>query len=207
MIKRFSISWLVLIASICSVVWAQSELVGAELTDRSRLAQERKEIETRYSLQEAACYKKFAVSNCLKIVKTEKSEALIEIKRKELVLNDLLREERKAKIEEKKASQKRSITTENGNLTSKTIKSITAEEKNRAQLASNRVDEANRKRRASEAKAVQRAEKGKQAAELASKHQQKLKEAQEHKVAVEQKNASSTKPKAAPLPIPKSTTD
>ena len=202
MSKSSCVSLLVMIASSFLIVQAQGTSASAEISERSRLVQEREAIESRYNLQEVACYKKFAVSSCLKQVKTEKTAVLIDIKRKELALNDLQREDRKVRINSKKENSTLTNAKKTEAVISKPNKSIDLNEKQRENEAASRVDEANRKLRISQAKAVQRAEKNKLATEQATKYQKKLIEAQEHKVALEQKNANSTKPKSTPLPVP-----
>jgi colicin import membrane protein len=55
------------------------------------IKQEKLAIEAKSKEKEAACYKKFAVSNCLQDVKTEKLTALNDAKRRELAINEQLR--------------------------------------------------------------------------------------------------------------------
>ena len=67
-----------------------------ELTE---LKQEKLAIEIKSKEQEAACYKKFAVSSCLKEVKTEKLAALNGVKLRELAISD------RQRFEKEKASE------------------------------------------------------------------------------------------------------
>jgi colicin import membrane protein len=83
-----------------------NEAITSEL---SKIKQDRLSIEDKYKTQEATCYKKFAVNDCLKDIKTEKLAALNTLKRREIELNDTLRQskmladqEKRAKIAEKK---------------------------------------------------------------------------------------------------------
>lgn len=60
------------------------------------IKQEKLVIDTNLKKQEAACYKKFAVNDCLKDAKIDAQTALGAIKRREIAIND---SQRKAKIE------------------------------------------------------------------------------------------------------------
>lgn len=61
--------------------------------------------------QDAACYKKFAVNRCLNEVNTRRKEAVADLRRQEILLNDELRKRRGAeqmrKTEEKLTAEKR----------------------------------------------------------------------------------------------------
>ena len=62
--------------------------------ERVRITAERSRLETGFSLENAACYQKFLVSNCLDEVKLRRRSALADLRRQEVTLNAL---ERKAK--------------------------------------------------------------------------------------------------------------
>jgi len=64
---------------------------GAE---RARIAQQRAEQEAIFALAEVACYRRFAVSDCLRDARKKRRSALDELWRQEVVLND---EERRFK--------------------------------------------------------------------------------------------------------------
>ena len=68
--------------------------VGAE---RARIAREREASELVYAASERACYSRFAVSDCLSDARKVKRQTTDELRRQELVLNDL---ERQAKAVE-----------------------------------------------------------------------------------------------------------
>lgn len=196
------------VASLLSlgVFMAQAENlpVGAEASERARLALDREKIQSQFSEKEAGCYKKFAVDTCLKNAHTEKRAALAEIKRKELVMNDLERQKKKTEFDLKmsKHPDVNRSTAGVDNL-NRSIKSSSDEVK-QAEMAKKRAQATSQKRVTSQAKAAQRAEKTKLAGENAVKYQQKIIKADEHKAAAEQEMTKSTKPKASSLPIPKS---
>jgi colicin import membrane protein len=191
--------------------------VAAEL---SKIKLEKSAIEAKSKEQDAACYKKFAVSSCLKEVKTEKLTALNDVKRREVELNDQLRAEKTRVIQEKQALKKSpnsSNSTNNSNGVSQSAKTLKAEknrivrdeklppdDSRRVNAANKRVADANQKNIANQKKAQSRALKQAQSNTEAEKYSKKQQQAEEHKNAVTQKQAAKTKPKSAPLPIPSS---
>ena len=189
----------------CGVVMAQAENLplSAEASERASLVLDREKIQSQFNEKEAACYNKFAVDSCLKNAHTERRAALAEIKRKELAMNDLERQKKKAEIDlkiSKPPATNRSTTgAENLNRSAKS----SHDEAKQAEMAKKRAEATSQKMMASQAKAAQRAEKTKLAGENAVKYQKKLIKADEHKAATEQEMTNSTKPKASSLPIPK----
>ena len=83
---------------------------AADQAERARIARERHEADTRLAAQEIACYKKFAVSDCLKAARAQRREVLADLRRQELTLNDADRKrragERMQSIEQSNAVQK-----------------------------------------------------------------------------------------------------
>lgn len=59
--------------------------------ERQRMGQERAGHEARYLQTERVCYSRFAVSDCLRDARKTRRLALDELRRQELVLNDLER--------------------------------------------------------------------------------------------------------------------
>jgi colicin import membrane protein len=186
----------------------------------SELKQEKLSIESKFKTLEAACYKKFAVSNCLQDVKTEKLRALGDIKRRELAINDAKRQLKADEISKK--SKKLAEKVDVPASVSDASKSIKSEKPNRtdnqraepvpkdqsklseqrALAAQERVLDSNKKQAASQQKAKLRAKKLTEAEVQTAKFNKKLLEAEAHKNAVEKAKAEKTKPKSAPLPIP-----
>ena len=64
---------------------------------RVRISAERSRLEATYALEDTACYKRFLVNNCLDEAKVRHRDALADLRRQEIVLND---EARKAKAAE-----------------------------------------------------------------------------------------------------------
>jgi colicin import membrane protein len=186
------------------------------------IKQEKAAIDANLKKQETACYKKFAVNNCLKDAKTEAQAALNVVKRRENEIND---QQRKAKNEsdqskKEKISSKKAVGTNTDDKT-KTVKTVkptkavksdaeilankSVAEKSRADAAQKRLVETNLKQAASQKKAQIRTNKNNQSAVNTAKYNQKLSQAEEHKQALE-KARLNKKSKSATLPIPTTTT-
>ena len=80
-------------------------------TQRAAISAERARLEKGFSLEDAACYKKFAANNCLGNVNVRRRQPMEDLRRQEILLND---EERKIKgaeqirrTEEKTSPEKR----------------------------------------------------------------------------------------------------
>lgn len=186
------------------LVHAGNLTTSAETSERAKLAQEREKVETEFTSKEAGCYKTFAVDSCLKKAHTEKRAALAEIKRQELVINELQRQKKKAEIDSRISKPPAANPSTTGVDNFNRSVNPSNDEGKRVEAANKRAKETSHKMMASQAKTAQRVEKAKLANEKAAKYQKKLLEAEEHKTATEQKMTNSTKPKALPLPIPKS---
>lgn len=96
-----------------ALVAAQGQAVHEPLTvsplqlqqERSRIQRSRAQAHAEAQQANAACYQKFAVSDCLREVRADKRLVLDELRRQEVILNDLARQakaiEALKKIEEK----------------------------------------------------------------------------------------------------------
>jgi colicin import membrane protein len=195
--------------------------LALELTE---LKQKKVAIETKSKEQEAACYKKFAVSSCLKEVKTEKLAALNGVKQRELAISDRQRLGKEKVVQLKKdksdASNQSKETSaalqpENSGqegITRKSEKIISnpnpraeklpADEQQRINAANKRVADVNAKLAAAQKKAQMRAKKQSQTSEQSASYAKKVQLAEEHKNELAKKQADKTKAKSAPLPIP-----
>lgn len=76
--------------------------------ERSRIQRSRLQVQAEAQQATAACYQKFAVSDCLRDVRASKRLVLDELRRQEVILNDLERQakaiEALKKIEEKSSA-------------------------------------------------------------------------------------------------------
>ena len=195
----------------------------------AKLKQEKLAIDANLKKQEAVCYKKFAVSDCLKDAKTEAQAALSKVKRREIEVKDLQRNSKaeldltKKENAAGKNAAKNSDEVSNSEPKDKTAKvaneakptraiktdaEILAEknanDKLRADAAKKRLEESNQKLVAAQKKAQGRANKNNQSAANAAAYNQKLVQAEAHKAALEKKNLERKKAQSASLPIPDS---
>ena len=78
--------------------------------DRLRISAERSKLEATFTREDTACYKRFLVNNCLDEVKIRRRDALADLRRQEIVLNDEARKAKGAeqlqKIEDKSSPEK-----------------------------------------------------------------------------------------------------
>ncbi|MFC5500051.1 hypothetical protein ACFPOE_21085 [Caenimonas terrae] len=88
--------------------WAQGD--AAEQAERARIEAGRKQAESQLVVQERACYRTFAVTDCLKAARAARRDRLTELRRQELVLNDAERKRRAQEqlrsLEERNSPQK-----------------------------------------------------------------------------------------------------
>ncbi len=91
--------WLLALMGLCLSACAQAQLTVpiSEVqikTEQADIDKHRVEIESKYTLQEAACYKRFAVSDCLREVRAAKRVSTEAIRRQEIGLSDAQRKTR-----------------------------------------------------------------------------------------------------------------
>ena len=180
---------------------------------RSRIVSERAALEASFTAEHSACYSKFAVNYCLREVTGRRREAMAELRRQEILLND---EERKIRgeqeiqrIEEKTspakledASQRRAAALEESAARLQKSKEKAAgtagqgpSVKNAQGSAAERLQEQHRKDQA-------RLEKKTEAAERAKQFEERQKEARERRAAHEKNLLANPKAPAKPLPLP-----
>lgn len=192
--------------------------IDSKLTlELAEVKQERLSIEAKFKTLEAACYKKFAVSDCLQEVKSEKLLALGDIRRRELAINDQKRQLKADAIQKKSKkpveNEERSVSTPNSPKSEKPSRSenirVAPIPKDQTKLSEQRVLAAqqrtldlSKKQAASQHKAQLRAKKLSQAEEQTAKFNKKLLDAEAHKRDVEKTESEKTKTKSAPLPVP-----
>lgn len=207
---------------------AQNNLEINVVDELTKLKQEKLEIDANLKKKEAICYKKFAVSDCLKDAKTEAQADLNKVKRREIEIKDLQRKNKAESSLYESASGKKTeknsdevTNSEAKNKTEKIAKSgraaksnraiqtdaeILAEksvnDKSRADAAKKRLEESNQKLAASQKKAQSRANKNSQSSANTAAYNQKLIKAEAHKADLEKKNLERKKAKSAPLPTP-----
>lgn len=180
---------------------------------RAAISSERNRLEADFLREDAACYKKFAVNNCLNKVNVRRREAIAVLRQKEIALND---EERRIKGEDQLRKTQDKVSPENQKQASDSRAKATKEslgrlerEKDKTQERTNRQSNekaalaANAERLLAHQKKNQtRAENQAGDAEEAQKFNQRQIEAQERRAQHDAEEKKRVKPAANPLPIP-----
>lgn len=169
--------------------------------ERRRIQAERAREEARYQTEEAACYAKFAVTDCIRHVRVYRREALDKLRRQALALNDAERK-RKAleqieRIQEKSSAQR---------MEEEAARRLEAREaqQEREERATQKAA-ASMKAKSGQVdgeRAQKSVEQGRTAADVAKDQQQyndKLKEAQEHRASREKSNKEKSRAPTKPL--------
>lgn len=102
-----------LIVAACLIVLPLAGIAADEVNvagERARIATERAAIEGEFKTSEKACYKTFAVNDCLNDARSRRRDALGHLRRQELAINDAERKRRAAErvreIEAKSSPEK-----------------------------------------------------------------------------------------------------
>lgn len=180
--------------------------------ERARTQAQRQQELTRYAQEEQACSAKFFVNDCLATVKTRRREALAELRRQDISLNDAERGRKAAQQLER--TQSKSVdaaaalpsvpgSTEPAaeRLQLKTQEKAQAQVQGDASAQTRAQEQAQRKKEHAEQDATDAVP-----ADLAAKNQQayrqKKAEAAQHKADLQERKKLKPKPQALPLPAP-----
>ena len=180
--------------------------------ERQRNSNERSVLEAGFSSEDTACYKKFLVNRCLDDVKARRGEALADLRRQEILLND---QERKAKgaeqikkTEDKDSPEKQQQAADKRTDALKDSDDRVAKDQqkatDRATATANeksKLKEAATRTKNAQDKQTSRAAKQATTPDEVKKYQQRLKKAQDRQARLAKEKASQTKPSAAPLPV------
>ncbi len=183
--------------------------------ERSRINAERLALEAGFDAQDAACYKKFFVNMCLNEVKEKRRDAMAELKRQEVALNDEMRKrkaaEQVAKTAEKsspevqqQAAERRAKSLEDERARVERMRAKTQERGDIKQQEASNAAEAAGKLKGSQERALTRGEKQAAVADEVEKYNAKQREVMDRKASREKKMREQTKPAAKPLPTPAS---
>ncbi|MBW8720650.1 MAG: hypothetical protein JF626_01690 [Polaromonas sp.] len=192
---------------------APAETPPTRDAERERINTERARLEAGFLAEDAECYKKFAVNSCLGKVNERRREAMGDLRRQELLLNDEERRIRGAdqvrKTEEKQSPEKLQEAADQRAKAVKDYASRLEREKKKAEdrAATKAGEQGNSEATAARLKGGQeksqaRSEKQVTAAEEAKKLSERQKEAQERKAQHEADRLKQTKPPAKSLPLP-----
>lgn len=170
--------------------------------ERTRIQADRLRVEAHYQQEEAACYERFAVTDCLRGVRVRRREALDELRRQDVLLNYAERK-RKAmeqieRISEKSSPQRmeEAATSRREALEAQQEREDRAREKAAAAVGAKPGQGANQSPKKTP-------EQGRSADDIAKEQNQyneKLKEAKEHRASREKSNAEKTGSAVKPLP-------
>ena len=212
--KKYALVFLSTLAA--ASVWAQSAATSGNLdfnSERARIATERAALESRSKAEQAACYQKFAVEDCLSDIRQRNRKLTDDLKRQEAAINDIQRKQRGTaqldRLDEKNATPR---SQDQPAQRDQAMKSQQEREQRAADHAQSRDDAAakaaenkrdfekkQREHADVQAKAAQRAGEADQQRAL---HERKLEKAAAHVADREKRNATRTKPRSAPLPPP-----
>ena len=190
--------------------------------ERERIKTERATVESRFKAQETACYRKFAVTDCVRTAQRERNAALAELRRQERVLNDAERKQRAAErqreVDERSSADKRAEAEERRKLAVQEQKDREARAAEKAQKkAEDDAKKAARPPREAKAPSGPQGPQGEpraprttkshgpspeEAARNRAAHEARLKEAEEHDAELRERVAKRRKPAASDLPIP-----
>ena len=88
------------LAAFCVLAAAQSvepdTQAARDAAEHTRIRREREDARARFQAEDARCYQRFAVSDCLGKVREERRLVLAELRRQEISLNDAQRKRRGA---------------------------------------------------------------------------------------------------------------
>jgi colicin import membrane protein len=173
--------------------------------ERARIDTERKQVEAKFKVEEAACYKKFAVNDCINEHRAVRRTALADLRRQEISLNDAERKRKGAeqiqRMEEKQKTpapptemqqRERKPAASQGSATPRTPRDPNEPRAPLSPRANPRTPREPVVKDPAAAAAM--------AAEEQAQYQRKLDEAAAHKAQTLQRNAERTKPRAQPLP-------
>lgn len=200
-----------LLAGIACGADAQAQITAD--AERLRIGTERARLESSFTLEDTACYKKFLVNNCLDEVKVRRREALADLRRQEVSLDDQERKIKGAaqiqKTEDKASPEKQQ---QDADRRAEALKEYEGrlerdKQKNagRATAQSNEkanADAAAGRVKSSQDKAGVRANKQAATAEEVKKYNERLEKAKERQARYAKDQASQTKPGSKPLPTP-----
>ena len=206
--------WTVRLAAVVLVLsplgaWAQEETTDkaaaqARTAERARINADRAVLQTQTQAKERACYQQFSVNACLSEVRAQRREALAELRRQEIVLNDQEREGRAAKA---LAGQTEREATHASKALEAAAKPVHVPQAKTPMPAASAAEQAQRAQTAAQRRAAENARKQEQhAGKVADEAQNtrrfeaKQSQAQKRREDRARRDAQATKPTAAPLP-------
>jgi colicin import membrane protein len=196
--------------AVCAVATAQtaekSSNDAAMDQERARIAAERRKVDAQLKVDEAACYKQFAVNQCLAKVRAENHKVSADLRRQEIALNDARRREKgmaqQARIDQKEAERRsKPARPAAGDADARSASRTSRAETEQARAEMRRSNQQD-KQRSHDAELGDRADRAAAAPANRALYEQKLQKAAAHRAEQEKRNRERTKPPAAGLPTP-----
>ena len=108
---KFSLLLLCALAVSPALAQPAAEVPAAGgVTEKAQIAAERTRLEAGFKAEEAACYRRFLVNACLEEIRPRRAEAMAELRRQEISINEAERKAKGAdqiqKIEEKNSGER-----------------------------------------------------------------------------------------------------
>ena len=178
-----------------------------------RISTERSKLEAAFALEDTACYKRFLVNSCLDEVKARRRDALADLRRQEILLNDEARKAKAAeqlqKTEDKSAPEKLQ---QEADKRAQAVKDLEDRmEREKQKTAGREALQAGEKAKSEAAAARIKSNQGKEAgrtakqaaaAEELKKYNERQGQAKERQARYARDKASQAKAPAKPLPAP-----
>ena len=177
-----------------AAVPAAAQAPSSDAQERARIDAERARAESEFAVREQACYAKFAVNDCIEAARQARRSVLSDLRRQEVALNDAERRRRAAdRVRETEARQAAQPVPGQARGQARLPAEPAATPAKPAPAGASVPNPSAPQPRATQAPADPQAN--------ARRHQERVREAQEHKERAQKKAAENTRA-ARPLPVP-----
>lgn len=211
--KRSSIAiTLIALSAVSARAEGINDAQSRDRAERDRIAAARQVAEQRLADDEAACHRKFAVNDCLSAARSQRREALADLRRQEVALNDRQRRQaaalRQQRLDEKAAASaaredsagvERSVRVrpERADGKARPVRERSTQDRQGPRHAGSEAGQSPDRQRAdlSEQRAAKAAERARQA-------RARLQEAQDRQSRAEKRSGGGSHPGSPPLPAP-----
>lgn len=192
-----------------SILSAQAQDDASVAAERARLKAAREKAEAEYKSEEKGCYGKFAVNDCLAAARAKRREAVSDLRRQEIALNDA---ERKRKATERQRSlderntQREAASQPRASASQRELRANERAANRAAQAASGAVKAAEREKQVREKEAEIAASRERRASDAAKnvrERERKQAEAKQREEAMKKRIAERKKAPASSLADPK----
>lgn len=197
---------LLLLAAACSLAGAagtDDEVAQQSKAERERIKAERAAVQATFAQEEKACYARFAVNQCVDRAKSRRNEALADLRRQELSLNESDRKrkaaERLSEIDGRSAPEKQQAASE------RRAKALAEQKEREDRVARKKAEREAQlrepKREESKADAPRTQEPG-EAVRNRLAYEERVRDTEARKARIQDRAAQRKKPAASDLPLP-----